>query len=140
MAELGLEAKPASYQNPLSNVLGRKVGQETACGHGLMVWEPRVATAQAEVSGCCPAGVPGTLCEALSPPSDHASASRCMLPAQKRDDRSPTVVYGPVPWELGFESCFHHPHFNISVWAPSISEPYVSLLKWRKIVHPMYNC
>ena len=42
MAELGLEARPA-YQNPLSNMLGRKVGQETACGPALMVWEPRVA-------------------------------------------------------------------------------------------------
>ena len=99
------------------------MGQETACGHGLMVWEPRVATAQAEVSGCCPAGVPGTLCEALSPPSGHASASGCVLPAQERDDGSPTVVCGPVPWELGFESFFHHPHFKISVSTPSISEP-----------------
>lgn len=122
MAELGLEARPA-YQNPLSNMLGRKVGQETACGPALMVWEPRVAIVQAEVSGCCLAGAPGILCEALSPPSGHAWASRCMLPAQKRDDRSPTVVYGPVPWELGFESCFHHPHFKISIWTPSISEP-----------------
>ena len=123
MAELGLEARPASYQNPVSNTLGREVGQETACGPALMVCGPSVATAQARVSGCGLAGVPGALCEALSPPSGHASASRCLLAAQKRDDHSPTVVYGPVSWELGFESCFHHPHFKISIWTLSISEP-----------------
>lgn len=124
MAELGLEARPASYQNPVSNTLGREVGQETACGPALTVWGPSVATAQAPSQAAASLESRALfvrLCRHLVVMPQHPGA--CFQHRRGRTIHSPTVVYGPVPWELGFESCFHHPHFKISIWTLSISEP-----------------
>lgn len=78
VAELRFRSRPGSQQNPLSHMLGHKRrGLEREYGPAPMVQESGVAAVPpADVSGCCLTGILGTLCEALSPPSGHTSASR----------------------------------------------------------------